>query len=138
MAVDSNTNSLAWDSSSSLLQSQSLSNIPNHYDRSIIAPLTLSQRKHFSHATLLQLPPLKFRSTLTWGSSEEEILLSQSATSTTERESTMFRQRLDRLRTTLSVRFFLSLEDCFFPIENNLGYRVRYVYIDNAWLFLEN
>lgn len=138
MAVDSNTNSLAWDSSSSLLQSQSLSNIPNHYDRSIIAPLTLSQRKHFSHATLLQLPPLKFRSTLTWGSSEEEILLSQSATSTTERESTMFRQRLDRLRTTLSVRFFLSLEDCFFPIENILGYLVRYVYIDNAWLFLEN
>lgn len=109
MAVDSNTNSLAWDSRSSLLQSQSLSNIPNHYDRSIIAPLTLSQRKHFSHATLLQLPPLKFRSTLTWGSSEEEILLSQSATSTTERESTMFRQRLDRLRTTLSVRFFFCL-----------------------------
>jgi hypothetical protein len=105
MAVDSNTNSLIWDSSSSQFQFSSLTNIPNQYDRSIIAPLTLSQRKTYSHATVLQLPPLKLRSTLTWGSSEEENFLSQSGT-TTERELTIFKQKYDRLRATLSVRFY--------------------------------
>ena len=110
MAVDSKSNSLISRSTSSPLQFQSasLSNIPDHYDRSIIAPLTLSQRKQFSQATLLQLPPLKFRSTLTWGSGEEENFLSQSITSSTERELTKIKQKLDRLRATLSVRVFSS------------------------------
>jgi hypothetical protein len=109
MAVDSNRSSLVWDSSSSAVhfQSSSLSNIPNQYDRSIIAPLTLSQRKRYSHATVLQLPPLKLRSTLTWGSSEEENFLSQSG-GATEREFAIFKEKYDRLRATLSVRFFSS------------------------------
>ncbi|CAF2955926.1 unnamed protein product [Rotaria sp. Silwood2] len=82
MAVASNTSSLIWDSSSSpfQLQSSSLSNIPSYYDRSLIAPLTLAQRKRTSHSTTIQLPPLKLRSRLTWRSSDEENFLGHSQT----------------------------------------------------------
>jgi hypothetical protein len=111
MAVESQSSSLVWDSTSSPLQfqSSSLSSIPNYYDRSLIAPLTLSQRKRNSHATtILTLPPIKLRSTLTWRSSEEENLVSKSVTSS-EQELIIFRQKYDRLRATLSVRFLFFL-----------------------------
>lgn len=109
MAVDSNQSSLIWDSTSSPLQfhSSSLSTIPDHFDRSLVAPMILSQRKRHSHAGILQLPPLKLRSTMTWHSSEEEEkFLSQSVTST-EQEITLFKQKYDRLRASLSVRISL-------------------------------
>lgn len=111
MTLESHNSSLVWDSTSSPLQfqSSSLSNILNHYDRSLIAPLTLSQRKRNSHATVLQLPPLKLRSTLTWRSSEEENPLTYS-TRSSEQELTKFKEKFDRLRASLSVRFFLSFE----------------------------
>jgi len=106
MAVESNNSSLLWDSTSSPLQfqSSSLSNIPSYYDRSLIAPLTLSQRKFNSHNTILQLPPLKVRSTLTWRSSEERRVLAHSTTSS-EQELAIVKQKFDHLRASLSVRF---------------------------------
>jgi len=106
MAVESNQNSLIWDSTSSPLQfqSSSLSYIPNYYDRSLVVPLTLSQRKNNSHPTILQLPPIKLRSTLSWYSSEEENILAQSITSS-EYELNQFKENFDRVRATLSVRF---------------------------------
>jgi hypothetical protein len=106
MAIESTNSSLLWDSTSSPMQfhSSSLSNIPHYYDRSLIAPLTLSQRKPNSHAGSVHLPPLKLRSTLTWHSSEEENFLAYSRTSS-EQELTLFKQKYTRLRASLSVRF---------------------------------
>ncbi|CAF3871749.1 unnamed protein product [Rotaria magnacalcarata] len=103
MVVESNTSSLIWDSSSSpfQFQSSSLSNIPSYFDRSLVAPLTLSRRHRSSHSTALQLPPLKLRSTLTWHSSEEETFLAQSL-STSEHELNLFKQKFDRLRASLT------------------------------------
>ncbi|CAF3433149.1 unnamed protein product [Rotaria socialis] len=103
MVVESNTSSLIWDSSSSpfQFQSSSLSNIPSYFDRSLVAPLTLSHRHRNSHSTALQLPPLKLRSTLTWHSSEEETFLAQSL-STSEHELNLFKQKFDRLRASLT------------------------------------
>lgn len=116
MARESHNSSLLWDSTSSPLQfqSSSLSNIPSHYDRSLIAPLTLSQRKRNSHTTTLQIPPLKLRSTLTWRSSEEENFLSYS-TRSSEQELTKFKEKFDRVRASLSVRIF-SRNYCFIDI----------------------
>ena len=116
MAVESHNSSLVWDSSSSPLQfqSSSLSNIPRYYDRSLIAPLALSQRKRTSVVSNLQLPPLKLRSTLTWRSSEEEHVLTQSIASS-EQELTLFKQKFDRLRGSLSVRF------AFYPSIRNIS-----------------
>src|SRR2546423_1469687 len=106
MAVESNNSSLIWDSSNSPLQyhSSSLSNIPNYYDRSLVVPLTLSQRKPISHTTILQLPPIKLPSILTCYSSEQENFLRYSVLST-EQESNIVKQKYDRVRATLSVRF---------------------------------
>lgn len=102
----SNTSSLIWDSASSPLQfqSSSLSNIPSYYDRSLVAPLTLSERKRNSHSTVLQLPPIKLRSTLTWHSTEEENVVSHSL-SNSENELNIFKQKFDRLRASLTVRY---------------------------------
>jgi hypothetical protein len=139
MAVESNNSSLLWDSTSSPLQfqSSSLSNIPSYYDRSLIAPLTLSQRKFNSHNTILQLPPLKVRSTLTWRSSEERRVLARSTTSS-EQELAIVKQKFDRLRGSLSVRFFFFFDNFFcrhISIQNRLSSQ-RYVYIGIAWLRL--
>ncbi|CAF0977338.1 unnamed protein product [Rotaria sordida] len=103
MPIESNTSSLIWDSSSSPLQfqSSSLSNIPTYYNRSLIAPLTLTQRKRNSHSTNIKLPPLKLRSTLTWPSSDEENFFNQSKSSS-EQELNLFKQKFDRLRASLS------------------------------------
>ncbi|CAF1204853.1 unnamed protein product [Rotaria sp. Silwood1] len=103
MAVESNTSSLIWDSSSSPLQfqSSSLSNIPSYYDRSLIAPLTLTQRKRNSHSTSIQLPPLKLRSRLTWRSKDDENFFGHSLSSS-EQELNLFKQKFDRLRASLS------------------------------------
>jgi hypothetical protein len=137
MAVESNHSSLAWDSNNSPLQfqSSSLSNFPSYYDRSLVAPLTLSQRKCNSHPTILQLPPVKLCSTLTWRSSEGKNLVVQSTT-TSENELMMFKQKYDRLRASLSVRFFF---DYF--LEQNLSIQIRlsrkrYVCLEIAWLLL--
>ncbi|CAF4772315.1 unnamed protein product, partial [Rotaria sp. Silwood2] len=78
-----------------------LSNIPSYYDRSLIAPLTLAQRKRTSHSTTIQLPPLKLRSRLTWRSSDEENFLGHSQSSS-EQELNLFKQKFDRLRASLS------------------------------------
>ena len=108
MADDSGSCSLIWDSTSSpnRFQSSSLSHIPTCYDLSLIAPVKLSERKRNSHATILQLPPLKLRSTLTWHSSDEELRFVQSKSSS-EQELTLMKQKYGRLRASLSVRVFL-------------------------------
>lgn len=108
MAVDSNQSSLIWDSSSSPIQfhSSSLSTIPDHFHRTMVAPLALSQRKRHSHAGILQLPQLKLRSTMTWNSSEEEgeQKFHSSSFNSAEREAILFKQKYSRLRASLSVR----------------------------------
>jgi len=155
MAVESHQSSLVWDSTSSPLQfqSSSLSYIPTCYNRSLVAPLKLSQRKSDSHARILQLPPLKLsqrksnsharilqlpplklRSTLTWRSSEEENFLAQSITSS-EHELNKFKEKFDRLRASLSVRFrfFFIIFYRHISIKNRLS-SYRYVFIEIAWL----
>jgi len=136
MAVESHQSSLVWDSTSSPLQfqSSSLSYIPTCYNRSLVAPLKLSQRKRNSHAGILQLPPLKSRSTLTWRSSEEENFLPQSITSS-EHELNKFKEKFDRLRASLSVRFrfFFIIFYRRISIKNRLS-SYRYVFIEIAWL----
>jgi hypothetical protein len=111
MAFESNHSSLIWDSTGSpqQFQSSSLSNIPDQYNQSLVAPLTLSQRKRNSHSTNLRLPPLKLRSTITFHSSETENTLPNTTTSST-RELRKLRDKFDRIRATLSVRFFFLLE----------------------------
>lgn len=106
MASESHESSLIWDSSSSpqLFHSSSFSNIPSYFDRSLVAPVTLSQRKSISQATILQLPPLKLRSTITWHSTEDEHVLVKSNRSS-EQENNLFKQKYDRLRASLCVRF---------------------------------
>ena len=110
MADDSSSCSLIWDSTSPphRFQSSSLSHIPNCYDLTLIAPIKLLERKRNSHATILQLPPLKLRSTLTWHSSDEELRFAQS-NSSGEQELTLMKQKYDRLRASLSVRTFVPL-----------------------------
>ena len=110
-----------------------LSNIPHYYDRSLIVPLTLSQRKRNSHASSVQLPPIKLRSTLTWHSSEEENFLTYSRTSS-DQELVIFKKKYDRLRATLSVRFFIFFISMIFfyahiSIRNRL-FSQRYVLLD--------
>lgn len=110
MAVDSNQSSLIWDSSSSPIQfhSSSLSTIPDHFNRTMVAPLIFSQRKRHSHAAILHLPSLKLRSTMTWNSSEEEEQKFHSSSfNSAEREINLFKQNYDRARASLSVRVFV-------------------------------
>jgi hypothetical protein len=87
-------------------QSSALSYIPRRYDRSLIVPSKLSERKYNSHGTVVHLPPLKFSSGIT--PTEEENFLALSPP-TTDGELALFKEKFTRLRVKLSVRFLLVL-----------------------------
>jgi hypothetical protein len=124
MAVESNNSSFIWNSSNSQLQfqSSSLSSIPTYYDRSLVAPLTLTERKRNSNATNVQLPPLRLRSPLTWHSSEEDNFF-MCSTTTSEHELDILKQKFNRHRASLAVRFLLFFSIKIFPFK--LGYLIR-------------
>ena len=103
MDYESDNNSV--ESESTLpYRSSVLSYIPRRYDRSLIVPSKLLERKYDSHTNVVQLPPLKVSSTL----SEEENFLTLRPP-TTEGELAIFKQKFTRLRVALSVRFLFVL-----------------------------
>ena len=78
--------------------------IPRRYDRSLIVPSILSERKANPHSISIQLPPLKLSTA--GPMSEEDDFLALSPP-TTERELTSFKEKFNRLRVTLSVRLLV-------------------------------
>lgn len=112
MDYESSDDSVVSDSSCSPLpySSSVLSYLPRRYDRSLIIPSKLSERKYDPHANAIQLPPLKLSSGVT--QSEEENFLAL-RTPTTEGELILFKQKYNRLRVTLSVRVLFILNQSF-------------------------
>ena len=106
MTLESQSSSLLWDSSNSPLQfrTSSQSNLPNYYDCSLVTPVRLTERKRQSQATVLHIPPVKLRSTMTWHSCEDDRLPTHTPLiMATDKEMSLFKQKFDRLRATLSV-----------------------------------
>ena len=91
-------------SSSVMFDMPVLPYLPRRYDRTLIVPSILSERQSNPYAVDIKLPPLKFSTTEP--TSEEEDFLALNPP-TTEREVALFKQKFNRLRVTLSVRFFI-------------------------------
>ena len=91
-------------SSSVMFDTPVLPYLPRRYDRTLIVPSILSERQSNPYAVDIKLPPLKF-STAEPTSEEEDFLALNPPT--TEREVALFKQKFNRLRVTLSVRFFI-------------------------------
>lgn len=101
----SNTSDRRWPSNKSLASfySPSLPNMPGYYNRSMIAPLSLSQRKAPSHSTGSHLPALKMRSTLTFCSSEDDDKTLTRPSIIVEEEDNLMMRKLDRVRVNYAV-----------------------------------
>lgn len=107
MDEDGNKSSEESDSEclSAMLDEPVLPYLPRRYDRTMIVPSILSERQPNPHAVDIKLPPLKFSTAEPTSEEEDFLALDQP---TTERELTLFKQKFNRLRVTLSVRFFIS------------------------------
>ncbi|CAF1292348.1 unnamed protein product [Adineta ricciae] len=95
--------------SSVMLDMPVLSYLPRRYDRTLIVPSILSERQSNPYAVDIKLPPLKF-STAEPTSEEEDFLALNPPT--TERELTLFKQKFNRLRVTLSKSHEFNLYTC--------------------------
>ncbi|UJR30639.1 hypothetical protein I4U23_018163 [Adineta vaga] len=95
--------------SSILLDSPILPYIPRRYDRALIVPSILSERKSNPHAIDIKLPPLKFSTGE--ATSEEEDFLALSPP-TTDHELSLFKQKFNRLRVTLSKSYQFNIYSC--------------------------
>ena len=105
MTLESTHSSLLWNSTNSPIQYQSLTTIPMYYDRSLVIPLTLSQRKRYSFTANIQLPPIKLRSPSPGPTTNEDENIFIQNMKNRDPEFVKSKQKFDQLRAKLIVRF---------------------------------